>query len=126
MEIIANILVGFGAFLAAVYSFVLSKRLRRFSNLEEGMGAAIAVLSTQVSDMSIAIERANLSARSSGRKLEEITSRAEIVARRLERLIASLHDIPETNFKESKLDGETDNHSPSFVRSGFERGQKVS
>lgn len=94
MALIADILLVAGALGAAIYCMVLSWRLRRFNDLEKGMGGAIAVLSAQVDDMTRALEAARSSAQSSSGSLGDLTVRAEGVAHRLELLVASLHDLP--------------------------------
>lgn len=94
MQIIADILLVAGALGAAIYCFVLSRRLRRFADLEQGIGGAIAVLSAQVDDMTKALAAARDSAQDSTGTLEGLTGRAESVAQRLELLVASLHDLP--------------------------------
>jgi hypothetical protein len=91
---IADILLAAGALGAAFYCIVLSRRLRRFSDLENGVGGAIAALSKQVEDMSLALGAAQTSAVDSSSRLESLTGRAEDVAARLELLVASMHDIP--------------------------------
>ena len=58
MEMIADILLISGALGAGLYCVVLSRRLSRFTNLEKGVGGAIAVLSSQVDDMTKALEEA--------------------------------------------------------------------
>ncbi len=95
MEIIADILLVAGSFGAAVYCYVLSVRLKRFTTLESGMGGAIAVLSAQVDDMTVALEKARGAANGSAESLEGLTARGEAVARKLELLVASLHDLPD-------------------------------
>ena len=95
MELIADILLVAGSFGAAVYCYVLSNRLKRFTTLESGMGGAIAVLSAQVDDMTMALEKARGAANGSAESLEALTARGEAVARRLELLVASLHDLPD-------------------------------
>ena len=95
MEIIADILLVAGSFGAAVYCYVLSVRLKRFTTLESGMGGAIAVLSAQVDDMTVALEKARGAANGSAESLEGLTARGETVARKLELLVASLHDLPD-------------------------------
>lgn len=79
---------------AALYCFVLSKRLRRFTALETGMGGAIAVLSAQVDEMTQALQKAERVAGRSEERLEGLVTQAEQVAQRLEFLLASLHDLP--------------------------------
>jgi len=95
MTLISDILMSAGAFGAAIYCFVLSSRLKKFTTLENGMGSAIAVLSAQVDDMTKALERARGAAISSAAGLEGLTGRAETVAARIEILLASMHDLPD-------------------------------
>jgi len=94
MELIADILLIAGALGAGLYCVVLSRRLNRFMNLEDGMGGAIAILSSQVDDMTAALESARTASASSASSLEGLTGRAEGVAQRLELLVASMHDLP--------------------------------
>ena len=95
MNLISDFLLGTGALAAALYCLVLSRRLTRFTQLESGMGGAVAVLSAQVDDMTKALDRAQGAAKSSASTLESLTGRAEDVAVRLELLLASMHDLPE-------------------------------
>jgi len=95
MDLIADTLLVAGSFGAAVYCYVLSERLKRFTTLETGMGGAIAVLSAQVDDMTVALENARGAATGSAESLEGLTARGEAVAKQLELLVASLHDLPE-------------------------------
>ena len=95
MNLISDVLLSAGAFGAAIYCCVLAARLKKFTTLESGMGGAIAVLSAQVDDMTKALERARVAATSSASSLENLTSRAEAVAARIELLLASMHDLPE-------------------------------
>lgn len=95
MDLIADILLILSACAAAAYCVVLSQRLRRFTDLEKGVGGAITVLSTQVDGMTKTLESAQISAAASAESLNNLTTRAEGAARRLELLVASMHDIPE-------------------------------
>jgi hypothetical protein len=95
MDLIADILLVAGSFGAAVYCWVLATRLKRFTTLESGMGGAIAVLSAQVDEMTAALESARGAANGSAESLEGLTARGEAVAKRLELLVAALHDLPE-------------------------------
>ncbi len=92
---ISDMLLVAGALGAAAYCFVLSRRLRAFARLEGGMGGAIAVMSVQVDDLTRALTTAQATAAQSARSLAEMTDRSEQAARRLELLMASLHDLPE-------------------------------
>lgn len=94
MQFIADILLTAGAFGAAIYCYVLSNRLKRFTALESGMGSAIAVLSVQVDDMTRALEGARAAAHAQADGLRSQTARAEAAAAQLELLMASLHDLP--------------------------------
>ena len=95
MTLIADILLVAGALGAAFYCMVLSRRLSRFNDLEKGVGGAVAVLSVQVDDMTNLLDRARVAASDSTSSLENLTGQAESVARRLELLMASMHDLPE-------------------------------
>lgn len=94
MELIADIFLVAGALGAGFYCFVLARRLSRFNNLETGVGGAVAVLSAQVDDLTKTLEAARATAGTSGESLEKLTSRAESVAKRLELMVASMHDLP--------------------------------
>lgn len=98
MEIIADIFLIAGAIGAAFYCVVLSRRLNRLNDLEKGVGGAIAALSSQVNDMTQTISRAQQSASESASTLSGLTERGENVARRLELLVASMHDLPTETF----------------------------
>jgi hypothetical protein len=92
---VADGLLIVGALGATVYCLVLSRRLKRFNDLENGVGGAIAVLSAQVDDMTKTLENARKVAQSSATSLDALTERAEAASRRLELMMASLHDLPE-------------------------------
>lgn len=95
MELIADILLGAGALGVAAYCHVLSRRLRAFNQLENGMGGAVAVLSVQVDEMTRALGQAQSAAQQSAQTLAGMTGRAEAAAARLELLLATMHDLPE-------------------------------
>lgn len=95
MELIADILLVAGALGAGLYCFVLARRLARFNDLENGVGGAVAVLSAQVDDLTRTLQAAQQTAGASTSTLEGLTDRAEGVAKRLELLVASMHDLPD-------------------------------
>lgn len=97
MDLIADALLLAASIGAAVYCYVLASRLRKFTTLESGMGGAIAVLSAQVDDMTKALDKAQGVAGESERRLVELTARADVASKRLELLVASLHDLPEAS-----------------------------
>lgn len=113
MEYIADILLVSGALGAGFYCFVLSRRLSRFNDLEGGVGGAVAVLSMQVDDLKKTLETAQNSASASEGSLKDLTSRADDVARRLEMLVASMHDLPSGD---EKTNGAPVAKEPFFVR----------
>lgn len=96
MDLIADILLAAGALGAGFYCFVLSRRLKRFNDLEKGVGGAVAVLSSQVDDLNKSLRDAQAVSNGSSQALEQLTGRAESVAQRLELMMASMHDLPES------------------------------
>lgn len=95
MDLIADILLVAGALGAGFYCYILARRLSRFNDLENGVGGAVAVLSAQVDDLTRTLAIAQKTAGASTDSLGELTGRAEDVAKRLELLVAAMHDIPE-------------------------------
>lgn len=96
MALLADMLLALGALGAAIYCLILSRRLARFSDLEKGMGGAIAVLSVQVDDMTKALARAQGAAKGAEENLKSLTEKADAAARRLELLLASMHGLDES------------------------------
>ena len=94
MDIISDILLASGAIGAGFYCLVLARRLRRFTDLEKGVGGAVAVLSAQVEDLRKTLVTAQKTAGASAASLGETTRRAEDASKRLELMMASLHDLP--------------------------------
>ena len=92
---IANILLAAGAFGAALYCFVLSRRLRRFTDLQQGVGGAVTTLSTQVTELTQTLEVARHVAAKSVSELGDATAQAEAAIHRLELMLAALHDVEE-------------------------------
>lgn len=93
MELIADILLVAGALGAGLYCFVLGRRLKRFNDLEKGVGGAVAVLSSQVDELNRTLAAAREASDNSGAALGDLTGRAEAVAQRLELMMASMHDV---------------------------------
>lgn len=109
MTMIADILLVAGASGAALYCYVLSRRLRRFTDLEKGVGGAVAVMSMQVDDLTKTLAAAQTTAKASVGQLDAVSARAEAAQQRLELLVASLHDLPDPPSKAPAA-------SPFFVR----------
>ncbi|MEW2919022.1 DUF6468 domain-containing protein [Ruegeria sp. ANG10] len=109
MELIADILLVAGALGAGLYCFVLSRRLKRFTDLEKGVGGAVAVLSTQAEELKKSLSAARETSDQSGADLKELTQRAESVAQRLELMMASMHDVvPSPDNPDQSTDPEED------------------
>lgn len=60
------------------------------------MGTAIAVLSSQVDDLTRSLKAAQEASSTAGGRLTSQTARGEAIARKLELLVASMHDLPDT------------------------------
>jgi methyl-accepting chemotaxis protein len=114
MEVIADILLVAGALGAGFYCFILARRLTRFTDLENGVGGAVAVLSAQVDDLKKTLTSAQNSAGESSKSLQDLTERAEDVARRLELLVASMHDLPQSSTPPPQA--QANGSEPVFVR----------
>lgn len=121
MELIADILLVAGALGAGFYCFVLARRLKRFNDLEKGVGGAVAVLSAQVDDLTKTLVAAQQTSEGSNTVLEDLTDRAESVANRLELMMASLHDLPEPQKQSRPPEPAKPTSGPMFVR--HERSQ---
>lgn len=102
MEFISDVFLAAGALGAGFYCLVLSRRLRKFMQLEKGVGGAIASLSTQVDEMSRAVAEARRLASNSTRSLTELTARAGEAERRLGQLLATAEDLPAASFAPSR------------------------
>ena len=95
MGFIADVMLGAGALGAAIYCYVLARRLRKFTDLEKGVGGAVALLAMQVDDLSKTLKTAQSAATDAQTRLSDQGSRAEASAVRLELLLAAMHDFPE-------------------------------
>jgi hypothetical protein len=95
MSELADLLLAAGAIAACAYCIILSRRLRRFTDLENGVGGAVAVLAGQVDDLSRTFTGAQSATRTSAVALGEVCERAEAAGRRIELLLAAMHDLPE-------------------------------
>jgi hypothetical protein len=90
----SDILLGAGTIGVIIWCIILARRIANINSLDTGVGGAIAVLSAQVDDMTKALTAAQAAAASSGASIVEVTSRAEAISKRLELMVAALHDLP--------------------------------
>lgn len=125
MDFFADILLGIGALSAAVYCFILSRKLSKLKGLDQDLGSAIAILSKQVDEMTQVLTKAKDSASQSTSDLEEKTNAAGEIADRLELMIAALHDLPDPETA-SEPEGdpaeeESDKNITMFMRNASRR-----
>lgn len=92
MELIADGMLIAAAATAALYCWILSRRLNALRDLDKGLGGAIAGLSAQVDETRASLADAKSVTHTRSRELGELTARAEIAAGRLEMLLAALHE----------------------------------
>ncbi len=92
MDLLANGLLLAATLAAAYYCYILSRRMRRLTDLDSGLGGAITALSRQVDEMKTSVDAARQVSGASVKDLAAMTSRAEIAAGRLELLLATLHE----------------------------------
>ncbi len=93
MAMILDFVLGFAALAAGAYCLVLSRRLRALSRIDGSVGGAVAVLSAQVDQLTRVLGDARAASASARSDLGAQTARAEAAVRRLEMLMASLHDV---------------------------------
>ena len=89
MELIADGVLILAALAAMAYCMVLSRRLRRLTELDGGLGAAITALSREVDHLSGALAEAKSATTDSATDLGAQCRAAHIAARRLETLVKS-------------------------------------
>lgn len=102
MQFFADVLLLFGALGAAFYCFILSKRLSRLTNLDDGVGATVSLLAKRVDELSTLLAQARDEADKGSTTLGELTAQAESTAKHLELLLASMHDLPSPQVKAKK------------------------
>lgn len=95
MAYFSDLLVAAAALGAALYCFILSRRLQALTRLDGGLGSAIALLSAQVDDLSRTLRQAREGADAGAAALDDRIARAEAACGRLDLLLASLHDLPD-------------------------------
>lgn len=92
MDLIADVLLSAGAFTAALYCWVLSKRIKGLSNLDSGLGSAIASLSAQVNDMQSALKATQSMTGASIAEMKDLSERAEKAAEKLNLMLATVQE----------------------------------
>lgn len=92
MELIADGLLIAGALVAALYCWILARRLSALKSMDKGLGGAIAGLSARVEQTRASLADTKASTSDITRELSALTARAEIAAGRLELILATLHE----------------------------------
>lgn len=95
MDLIADALLLAGALTAAVYCWVLSKRVKGLNDLDTGLGSAIASLSSQVSEMQTALKAAQSVTGTTVTDMEALAERAEKAAENLKLMLATVQEDKE-------------------------------
>ncbi len=101
MDLIADVLLLAGAFTAALYCWVLSKRVKGLNDLDTGLGSAVASLSSQVNGMQTALKATQAVTGSSIAEMEELAERAEKAAERLNLMLATVQEEKEEPSRKS-------------------------
>ncbi len=96
MALIADGLMISAALAAALYCYVLSRKINNLMRLDTGLGGAISALSLQVDEIETSVRAATKASGASLQELVDITSRAEIAAGRLELLMVSVYERGKT------------------------------
>lgn len=84
MELIADGLLFIATMVAALYCLVLSRRLRRLTNMDAGVGEAITAMSTRVDEMNNALTSSQKSTQKAVADLDTRLAAAKAVLTKLE------------------------------------------
>jgi len=79
---------------AALYCWVLSRRVRALQSLDVGLGGAIVTLTRQIELARVTLEEAKSGARETRQDLAELTARADAGAAQLRLLLAAVERAP--------------------------------
>ena len=93
MDLIADGLLILAALVASLYCWVLSRRLRRLTQLDKGLGAAISSLSEQVEEMQTALAQSKESIEARTTLLANLTKEADQAIRRLDGSIKAASEV---------------------------------
>lgn len=94
MDVIMDGLLLAASFFAALYCWVLSRRVRALQSLDSGLGGAIVTLTRQIELARATLEEAKSGARETRQDLSELTARADAGAAQLRLLLAALERAP--------------------------------
>lgn len=114
MILIADILLAVAALGAAAYCRVLAQRLKRLANTDDGLGGAISTLTVRLDEIKSTLDAVSGTADRQTENLTRLTTKAESAARKIEILLAGLHEA-----QDCELDG--NNPTPVLKLSTDER-----
>lgn len=114
MSFIADGLLIAGALTAAFYCWILSVRVKGLKDLDTGLGAAIASLSSQVNEMQTALKKTQAATGASISEMESLADRAETAANQLRLMLATV---------ESKRDRKQS--APNSIREELEEEERA-
>lgn len=92
MELIADGLLFIATMVAALYCLVLSRRLRRLTNMDAGVGEAITAMSTRVDEMNNALTSSQKSTQKAVADLDTRLAAAKAVLTKLEAATSASRD----------------------------------
>jgi hypothetical protein len=118
MGIILDIMIAAGAFLAAAYCMLLSRRLRALSQLDGDVGAAIAILSQQVDALTRALQSASKAGSQAEASLGLTIARAETTMRNLELMLAAGRAAPQNTSEPDFVPLSRNTSRPRVTRQG--------
>ncbi|WP_340108172.1 hypothetical protein [Pikeienuella sp. HZG-20] len=96
MELIADGLLLIASMVAALYCLILSRRLRRLTRMEGGLGKAITTMSTQVDEMKAVLSTSQKATAKAIGDLDARLAAAKTAAAKLEATAAAADDAAET------------------------------
>ncbi len=87
MSLIADGVLIIACLTTAIYCFVLSRRLRSLSGMEDGIGLQIKQLNTALDETRVAIKNTRASAKTASDRLSREVAEARLTAQRLNQLV---------------------------------------
>lgn len=115
MELVANILLASASLAAGLYCYILGARLKKFNSLEKGVGGAVSVLSSQVQELTDAVNDAKAKSDESTDRLNDTVERAEAASKKIEIQLAALNGLNAAE-EDAKKDYEVEVTEPIFTR----------
>ncbi len=109
---VADGLLIFASMGAALFCLILSRRLTKLSQIDSGLGGAIAVLSAQVDDMSKALAETKTGSEGSAQKLAALNREARQLSQELELMLSACHDLDQAASRKEPVNPERPLRNP--------------